>query len=83
MKVKDLRKLLKNFDDNLIVIFGEDCRMGGKIFHKEHSTTEIGVLGVEDTPIGPYVRFKPSDEGNFLLVDFSNSEIFKVDDFQK
>jgi hypothetical protein len=83
MKVKDLRKILKNFDDNLIVIFGEDCRMGGRIFNKEHSCLEVGVLGVEETAVGPFVRFRQEDKGNFLLMDFSKSEIFTPDDFQK
>lgn len=83
MKVKELRKLLKNFDDNLKVIFGEDCRMGGRIFNKEYSDIKKGNLKVEETAIGPFVRFREDDDGSFLLIDFTNSTIYTVDDFQK
>ena len=83
MKVKELRNLLKNFDDNLIVTFGEDCRTGGRIFNKEHSDIQIGNLLVEETSIGPFVRFREDPKGQYLVIDFTNSKIFTVDDFQK
>jgi hypothetical protein len=83
LKVKELRKLLKNFDDNLIVIFGEDCRTGGRIFNKEYSDIKKGNLKVQETVIGPYIQFKDDDDGPYLLIDFTNSRIYTVDDFQK
>ena len=83
MKVKELRNLLKSFDDNLIVTFGEDCRTGGRIFNKEHSAIQTGKLVVEETSIGPFVRFREDPKGPYLVIDFTESKIFTVDDFQK
>jgi len=83
MKVKELRKLLKNFDDNLIVVFGEDCRLGGRVFSKEYTDIKKGSLKAEETVMGPYIKFREDDDGPFLLIDFTNSRIYTIDDFQK
>ena len=83
MKVKELIRKLKDFDENAIVIFGDDARMGGVIYMKAPENLYRGNLKVEDTPIGPYVNLNKSEKGQYLVFDLRESGFYTVDDFQK
>lgn len=83
VKVKELIRKLKDFDENAIVIFGDDARMGGMIYMKAPENFSRGNLRVQDTPIGPYVNLEKSDKGQYLVFDLTDSGFFTVDDFQK
>jgi hypothetical protein len=80
MKVKEFIRLLKNFDENLMVTFADDYGMGALAFTKEHSSILRGRLESVETPLGDYVRFKHDEKGSYLMVSLEASEIFKPED---
>jgi hypothetical protein len=83
VKLKEFIRKLKDFDEDLLVTFGDDYSMGGMAYTKEHSDLFRGSLEVVETPIGSYVRMVKAPKGQYLLIDLSNADIFTPDDFKK